>query len=211
MNKIILYKHFWFFLCIVLSIGFAGCKNQQKLAEEQAARVKVENTAKAKALLLEILNDEGEMTLAEKERKLRQAKTLNSDDPEVLQLIAQVEELLEQEREAQSAPPEPVAVEDPSLEDDLGDLFGRIAGSAGSASVNNLIDEGLNMFSSPDAPVLIIISQSGDIKDYDEPTTIERYLNYLKDHKVSPNEVYHLEKDGYGKISELELIKKSNR
>jgi hypothetical protein len=67
------------------------------------------------------------------------------------------------------------------------------------------------MFSSRDVPVLIIINQSGNLKDYDEPTTIGRYLNYLKDRKASPNAVHNLVKDANGKISELELIKKSNQ
>ena len=201
---------YWFLLCVMLSIGFAGCKNQQKLAEEQAALVKAENTAKAKEILNSILNDDGQMTLAEKEKKLRQAKALGSDDPEVLALIGQVEDLIAREKEAQQATVEPVKPE-PSLEQDLEMLFGDIAGSPNSTSANSLIDQGLDMFSSPQAPVLIIISLSGDLKDYDEPTTIERYLNYLKDQKVSPNEVFQVKRDDHGKISELELIKKSNR
>lgn len=203
------YKHFWFLLLLAVSVGFIGCKNQQKLAEEQAAVVRAENIAKAKAILNSILNDDGSMSIDEKENKLRQAKALNSDDPEVMQLIAQVEDMISREREAASAEEAP-AMDSPA-EEGLGTLFGRIASSGSSANANQLIEEGLNMFSSPDTPVLIIISESGGMKDYDEPTTIERYLNYLKDHQISPNQVYQVKKDDRGKISELELIKKTNR
>jgi hypothetical protein len=188
-----------------------GCKNQQKLAAEEAAKVKAESTAQAKTILNNILNDDGTLTLSEKERMLRQAKALNSDDPEVQQLIAQVEELLAQEREAPTQEVTEFVKVDATLEDELGTLFSEIAGAGSTAAANSLISEGLAMFSSSDVPVLIIINQSGNLKDYDEPTTIEHYLNYLKDQKASPNAVHNLVKDANGKISELELIKKPNR
>ncbi|GJM28106.1 MAG: hypothetical protein DHS20C17_07410 [Cyclobacteriaceae bacterium] len=210
MIKINSSTHFWFTLCLIVSIGLIGCKNQQKLAEEEAARVKAESTAQAKSILNRILNDDGQLTLAEKERMLRQAKALKSDDPEVQQLIAQAEELLAMERDAEEPDPEPVS-NDPTAEDELGTLFSQIAGSGNSSSANSLINQGLSMFSAPDTPVLIIINQSGNLKDYDEPTTIERYLHYIKDQKNSPNAVFNVVKDANGKISELELIKKSNR
>ena len=44
--------------------------------------------------------------------------------------------------------------------------------------------------------------------DYDKPTTIKKYLDYLKDQKKSPNAVEHLEFDDAGKIKEVTLIKK---
>lgn len=208
MNKIISNKHLCLILSLVLSFGYmGGCKSQKKVAEEEAARIKAENTAQAKELLTTILNDDGQLTLSEKERMLRQAKALNSNDPEVKELIAQVEEMLAKEREAQNTTQE-VRTKDPTVEDELSGLFAQIAGAANSNSANNLIESGLNMFSSPEAPVLIIINETGGIKDYDEPTTIERYLHYIKDRRLSPNAVYNVVKNDQGKISELELVKK---
>ena len=64
------------------------------------------------------------------------------------------------------------------------------------------------MFESPNVPVLIIISQNLGFNDYDRPTTIEKYLNYLKDQKISPNRVQEIKYNANGKINELELIKK---
>jgi len=44
--------------------------------------------------------------------------------------------------------------------------------------------------------------------DYDKPTTIKRYLNFVMDQKASRNAVDTYSVDGEGKIKELELIKK---
>ena len=209
--NITLNKCVWLFFCLILIAG-GGCKNQQKAAEAAAAKARLENIAQAKSILNSILSDEGQMTLAEKEKKLRQARALNSDDPEVKQLITQVEELIAKEQEAQRLAQMPETPKpDPAIEDRLSKLFDEIAGANTSLSANELIEDGLELFSSPQSPVLIIISKTENLKDYDEPTTIQLYLNYLKDQKISPNKVYDLVKDDNGKIQELEMIKKSIR
>ena len=204
-------KCVWLFFCLILIAG-SGCKNQQKAAEEAAAKARLENIAQAKSILNSILNDDGQMTLPEKEKKLRQARALNSDDPEVKQLITQVEEQIAREQEAQRLAQMPKTPKpDPAIEDRLSKLFDEIAAATSSSSANGLIEDGLELFSSPQTPVLIIISKTGNLKDYDEPTTIQLYLNYLKDQKMSPNKVYDLVKDDNGKVQELEMIKKSIR
>ena len=210
MNSTRFNRNYWFFAVLFLSILFVGCKNQQKLADEATAQVKAENNALAKEILNFILNDDGQMTIAEKEKKLRQAKSLNSDDPEVQNLIAQVEAMIAREKEAENKTEE-IPMPDPSLEGQLSELFGNIAQATNAETANSIIDGGLDLFNSPEAPVLIIISKSGDLKDYDQPTTISRYLNYLKDHKTVNNVVYDIKQDNSGKITELELIKKSIR
>ena len=204
-------RNYWFLLAVILSITVVGCKNQQKLAEEAAAQARAENIVQAKEILNAILNDDGQMTITEKENKLRQAKRLNNDDPEVLSLIEQVEAMIAREKEAEEKAKAETPVPDPTLEDQLSDLFGSIVQAPSADAANSSINGGLDMFSSPEVPVLIIISKSGDLKDYDQPTTIGRYLNYLKDHKTTNNVVYDLKKDSNGKITELELIRKSIR
>lgn len=89
----------------------------------------------------------------------------------------------------------------------LGKYFDAIATSSNVTAANNSISEALTMFSTPDTPVLIIISGSGDQKDYDRPTTIQAYLNYLKDQKKNANKVEALKFDASGKITEVELRK----
>ena len=90
----------------------------------------------------------------------------------------------------------------------LDDYFALIAGAASVDKANQKINEALKLFGSPDTPVLIIISQEGDIVDYDKPTTAKKYLDYLKDQKKNLNEIGNIEYDDNGKIKLLELIKK---
>jgi hypothetical protein len=85
--------------------------------------------------------------------------------------------------------------------------FSAIANSGNVNSANSSINEALALFASPDTPVLIVISEEGGQKDYDRPTTIRDYLNYLKDQKKSANKIGDLKFDGSGKITEVELVK----
>lgn len=89
----------------------------------------------------------------------------------------------------------------------LNNYFDAIANSGSPASANASISEALAMFSSPDAPVLIVISEEDGKKDYDKPTTIKKYMEYLKDQKKNMNKISNLQFDGSGKITEVELIK----
>jgi hypothetical protein len=89
----------------------------------------------------------------------------------------------------------------------LGQYFEAIASSGSLTSANSSISEALTMFASPDTPVLIVISESGGQKDYDRPTTIISYLNYLKDQKKNLNKIEKLQFDSSGKITEVELRK----
>lgn len=89
----------------------------------------------------------------------------------------------------------------------LNQYFDAISSSGNVASANSSINEALTMFASPDTPVLIVISESGGQKDYDRPTTIREYLNYLKDQKKNINTITNLQTDNSGKITEVELRK----
>lgn len=89
----------------------------------------------------------------------------------------------------------------------LGRYFQSIAGSSNVASANSSINEALTLFASPDTPVLIVIAEENGQKDYDRPTTIRQYLNYLKDTKNNANTISDLQFDNSGKITEVELRK----
>lgn len=89
----------------------------------------------------------------------------------------------------------------------LNEYFNSISRSANAASANSSINEALTLFASPDTPVLIVISEENGQKDYDRPTTIREYLNYLKDTKNNANSISDLQFDGSGKITEVELRK----
>jgi hypothetical protein len=89
----------------------------------------------------------------------------------------------------------------------LDEYFKAISSSTNITSANTSINEALTLFASPETPVLVVISESGGQKDYDRPTTIKDYLNYLKDQKKNINTVSDLKFDNVGKITELELRK----
>jgi hypothetical protein len=89
----------------------------------------------------------------------------------------------------------------------LNEYFNAIANSDNVASANSSINEALTMFASGDTPVLIVISEENGKKDYDRPTTIGAYLNFLKDQKMNLNNIDSLKVDDAGKITEVELRK----
>ncbi len=89
----------------------------------------------------------------------------------------------------------------------LDGYFNSIAGSGNVGSANASINEALSLFASPQTPVLIVIAESGGQKDYDRPTTIVDYLNYLKDQKKNINKISDIKYDASGRITELELSK----
>lgn len=89
----------------------------------------------------------------------------------------------------------------------LSQYFQSISSASTVTAANTSINEALTMFASPDTPVLIVISEEGGQKDYDQPTTIKAYLHYLKDQKKNINTISDLKTDSAGKIMELELRK----
>jgi hypothetical protein len=109
----------------------------------------------------------------------------------------------------QPAPaPKPAAPQPTAAEVAVGKLegyFNSIANSSNVQSANNTIREALGMFSNQNTPVLIVIHEESGIKDYDEPTTIDKYLNYLKDTKKNLNFISDIKMDGSGRVTELEL------
>lgn len=96
---------------------------------------------------------------------------------------------------------EEIAVE--KLEKD----FTSIASSSNVSSADQTIQEVLMMFANQETPILIVIHEEGGVKDYDEPTTIKKYLDYLKDTKKNLNYISDIRLVG-GKVTELELRRK---
>jgi len=113
---------------------------------------------------------------------------------------------------APEAKPKPAVVEKTAKEkttDQLNNYFNAIVTASGNVTTaNRNITEAQSLFASPKTVVLIIISKNGLEKDYDEPTDIAQYLNYLKDMGKNLNNIYDFKTDANGKITELELIRK---
>ncbi len=206
-------------LVVSLGAGFSSCTSQKKAAKKKAAQELAEKKAKAKSDLLAIINDDGRMTLEEKEFKLAAVKRMGIDDSEINDLIGQAEEILARERAAleRKKEEERLQREKEAKERELreggqyraiNNSLDAVAGAGDVASANMRIREALAAFAGEDVPVLILISREGEIRDYDRPTTIRKYLEFIKDQKKSPNKVLNAVFDSNGKIKVLELIKK---
>ena len=194
--------------------GTTSCKSKKRLAREAAEAEYKARVAEATKDLTAILDDETMWTLEEKENRVQTIKDWNLQNAEVDDLLFQVEKKLARERAQaeQKAEEERKAAEEAAKaklpKNMLETNLGKIAAASGTTQPNNLINETLQLFESKNVPVLIIISQAGGFNDYDRPTTIENYLNYVKDQKVSRNRVANLKFNENGKITEVELIKK---
>lgn len=155
-----------------------GCKSKKKALEAQAAE---------KARM--------EQEAAAKKQKEEDEARKKREEEERARAAANDEEA---RRKAASATPAAK----------LDNYFNAIAASGNAASANSSISEALTLFSSGQTPVLIVIAEENGSKDYDKPTTIQDYLNYLKDQKKNLNTISDLKFDGAGKITEVELTRK---
>ena len=165
--------------------GTTSCKSKKQLAKEAAEaeyKSKVEQAVKD---LNAILDDETLWTLEEKEARVQTIKDWNLQNAEVDDLLLQVEKKLARERAQAEEERRAAAERDKvkAIDAVLDESFTSIIRASSISQANRTINETLGLFESPNVPVLIIISQNQGFNDYDRPTTIEKYLNYLKDQK----------------------------
>lgn len=178
---------------------------QEKLKKSYANqdKMKQQKIDAARAELLDMLVNKDNKSADELERDLNRIKAQKLGDPEIDDLIAKVEKKIESMRgEGEANVP---------MKTKLERAFQSIADAAKSGNLtqaSTLIKSTLGFFASDDAPVLIIISREQGLVDYDKPTTIKRYLEFLKDQKSSKNAVDSFQVDSGNKIKELDLIKK---
>ena len=191
--------------------GTTSCKSKKRLAKEAAEAEYKSRVDQATKDLNAILDDETLWSLEEKEARVQTIKDWNLQNAEVDDLLYQVEKKLARER-AQKDEEERRAAEEREKANAADVVLGRnfisIANASSVSQANRVINETLGMFESPNTPVLIIIKQNAGFNDYDRPTTIEKYLNYVKDQKKATEKVHEIKYNSNGKINEIELIKK---
>ncbi len=212
--------------CLNLLFVGTGCEASKQEAERKRQEaLKIEQ---AKNRLKALLTD-NTRTIEEKERDLEEIKKLNLTDPEVVNLIRQVEEKLRKEKEERERQKAAAEEERKRKEEEerkrqealnqtnldvktrISIIFDEIVAASVAKNLtlaNQKINEGLTFFAAENTPVLIIIAGQGNDKDYDEPTTARKYLEYLKDKKANKNIIENIVFDNAGKITELELRKK---
>ncbi len=216
-------------LMILTALGTSSCNGKKKRAEEERARQEALAAAEREAYLNGIRRQlDGIINysardfsdLAAKEAELRDIESLEDwQESDILLQIRKARFHLQEERDrlqkaadqASSQPqpqrPAPNTPEGRAMAA-LEQAFSEVSNATTTAQANAAIQRAQSLFSSENAPVLIIISQAGD---FDRPTTIARYLNYLKDQQRNPNVVEKIVLDNQGRITELELIKSQLR
>lgn len=198
-------------LALVTIGGTVSCSSKKKLAKQEYEA----KLTQAKTDLNAIVEGTTEWTLDEQKARIEEIEKLDLQNPEVNELVVKAKEVveksmaeaarLEEEERLRQLEEEKKNKEKPVTT--LSDYFTIIAAAPDAESANEKIAEALDMFASPDAPVLIIVYHVGDIIDYDAPTTAEKYLNYIKDQKKVSVSVNDIKYDENNKITELELIK----
>ncbi len=164
-------------------------------------RNEAQKVDRMRAALLDMILNPNNLTADQLEDALNALKA-EGISPELSDLVARVEKKIKDMRSSPANLP---------LKTQLWNGFQSIADAAKSGNLtqaDNAIKNMLQYFSSSDAPVLIIISKEDGIVDYDKPTTIGRYLQFIKDQKSNRNAIEAMQMDGNGKIKELDLIKK---
>ncbi|WP_052311240.1 hypothetical protein [Bernardetia litoralis] len=202
-----------FYLMILLGMGTTltttSCNSKKKAAEAakaQAAAEKQRKVDKATSDLKAVLNDTS-MSADERQKRIDAIKAMNIGDPTVTDLIAQAEQSVKSQRirEEEKKREEEAQAEANKKSKTIKDFFTEIANASDANTANASIQNALKLFTSPEAPVLIIIAEEGGEKDYDEPTTAEKYLNFVKDQKKMNHKVVSIGTDDNGKIKLLEL------
>lgn len=143
--------------------------------------------------------DDSKARLEREAREKELADKKKKEEEERLRLLAEekAKKETEEKERAKRAPYEK-----------LESYFSKIATANKAEDANKLITEAQDMFSSLSTPVLIIIYNQAGTKDYDKPSDINKYLNFLKDQKKNLNKVDDLQFDSNGKITEVTLNKK---
>ncbi len=214
-------KYMVMLLIALVSFGGAtSCKSKKKAAEKAAAEKAAANqkaaqTAKANQIqqakdeLFALLEDKTK-SASEKEAALAKIKAKNINDPEIKALIARVEaqvaEAKQLEADKRIADEERKKIENAPVNVRLTTLLGQIAAAPNREAANQIIAQALTLFASPKVPVFKIIGVFNGEKDFDKPTDITQYLNYVKDQKKNIYKLQTYKTDASGKISELEMI-----
>ena len=154
------------------------------------------------------------MTVEQKRAEWNRIKNLGLNHAEVDEWLAKVDAFLKQEEQRMAedkAEAERLAAEKEKSKKVFAQVltyFEKIANAPNVEEANRHIQDALSLFSSAQSPVLIVISTAASgFKDYDRPTTIRKYLDYVKDQRRFERHAEPLKLDEQGKIKELELIK----
>ena len=196
-------------LAFVTIGGTTSCSSKKKLAKKEYEA----KLLQAKTDLNAIIEGTTQWTLEEQKSRIEEIEKSDLQNAEIDALIVKAKEVVERKMAEAARVAEEERLRQIEEQNkvkqvtSLEDYFAIIAAAPNADVANAKIAEALNLFASPDVPVLIIVYRMGNIIDYDAPTTAERYLNYIKDQKKVTVRVNDVKFDENYKITELELIK----
>lgn len=201
----------WRFLMLVAIIAMSlfACKNKKTIVTEPVEVVAaVDSSAIFEAQknlvadsLNAIINGTSALSLEEQQSYVDELKNRNFSDAKILNLIIKASDKIKEALEARNVKVKP-------LKNQLEENFTKIMNAASYAEADMIINETLEKFESPETPVLIILYRQNDEIDYDKPTTIKDYLNYLKLQKKSNADIDQVFLNTDGKIKSLDLMHK---
>ncbi|MDN5216761.1 hypothetical protein QQ020_32120 [Fulvivirgaceae bacterium BMA12] len=200
-------------LLLALLITMLGCKSQQNVVKSKDGKLSVDKETVIRDLN-NIIDPESELTNEEKTALLKAIKDHGFQDAQVDSLIIEAENALYATAQNTTATeyeePADATVEDEKdplveLEDLLTDQFKALANPMPAVDSEDIISETLNYFESNDSPVLIILQKLDGKTFYDRPTTIEKYLYYLKDLKRESHQIEEVNLNTNDKINKLIL------
>lgn len=148
-------------------------------------------------------------TACKKNKKLAELSSSPQKTESEMEVVSTDEEEAKDEIVAEVIEDSIPAREKPELSttEQLDSFFSEIVEASTVELANRNIQEALSLFSSPDAPLLIVFYEANGKASYDAPTTIKKYLEYLKDTKNPSASVEEIARDSNGKIKEIILKK----
>lgn len=207
----IFFNHFVMLLSLAIIIG--GCQSQRNVVKSQDGKLSVDKETVINDLT-NIIDPESELTSEEKTALLKAIKDHGFQDAQVDSLILVAENTLSSTASETAPVPDSGAqmTEKPDLnaelENVLTDQFNALINPAEDDNSNDIILETLAYFESNDSPVLIILQKLNGKVFYDRPTTIEKYLYYLKDLKKNYHMIEEMNLNNNDKIDKLILASK---
>ncbi len=194
-------------LFAIIMVSLFACKNKEKLVTDpinpavDSVQIYHNQMAMVTDSLNAIINGTTGLSLEDQEKYLQSLTKRNIKDVNVLNLIIKAGEKIKEIKAAKEVKVKP-------LQTTLEDNFEKIMNAASYAEADAVIKETLEKFENPEAPVLIILYRQGEDVDYDKPTNIKDYLNYLKLQKKSNANIDQIFLNSNGKIKSLDLMHK---
>ncbi len=198
-------------ICLIV-IVLAGCQSQKNLVKSKDGKLSVDKEVVIKDLN-SIIDTESELTIEEKKALLDAIKDHGFQDTELDSLVAVAENSLyftestsvEIPKSTEAATETTSSVDASVTQDVLNSYFSSIINLSENDDSEEIITETLSYFESSESPVLIILQEVDGKVFYDRPTTIEKYLYYLKDMKKSSHQIQKLNFSDNEKINKMIL------